>query len=613
LTDDRTDLVKRVKEANDVVDVVGSYIALRQTGNTYKGLCPFHDDHRPSLTVDSRFQRYRCWSCGKSGDVFNFIMDHDRVDFREALELLARRAGISLEKTADSAHQRSRAVMLDVVKWAAEVYHHCLLDSPTAEAARIYLGERKISGETVRKFGLGYAPPAGDWLVAKAVQAGHTFDTLEKVGLIALRTEGNGFYDRFRDRIIFPIRDRSGNPVGFGGRILPSSPLSAKAPKYYNSSETPLFKKSEQLYGLDQARQAAATAGYLAVVEGYMDVLMAHQKGIPQVVAPMGTALNVRHVQHLLRWVPRVVLVFDADAGGNTGVDRALEIFVQQNVELSIATLPAGLDPCELLVQQGAEAFQQVLGRAVDALEFKLSQVLSAESGSGVEGRRRAVDKILGIVALSPDKTSGEVAVKQELIVNRIARRLAVKEETVWARLGELRASRRRFAESVQRSAAGEDKRVAPAPYRERQLLEVLLAEPELVPLAAAEIKSDQLEHPGLRQLLEGMYHLLEEGETPELDRLRARIDNQALMDYALKAQEVGLANSERRAWLEKLIAEFRRCRVEPVRKELQNQLQVASDHTDAVELLRQLQNRTVSSDSGPLPVGGAGIGARRV
>jgi DNA primase len=536
-------------------------------------------------------------------------MDHDRVDFREALELLARRAGISLEKTADSAHQRSRAVMLDLVKWAAEEFHQCLLDSPAAEAARIYLGERKLTGETVRKFGLGYAPVNGDWLVAKAVQAGHSFDTLEKVGLIARRMEGSGFYDRFRDRVIFPIRDRNGQPVGFGGRILPSSPLSAKAPKYYNSSETPLFKKSEQLYGLDLARQAGTTAGYLAVVEGYMDVLMAHQMGIPQVVAPMGTALNIRHVQHLLRWVPRVVLVFDADAGGNSGVDRALEIFVSQNVDLSIAALPGGMDPCDMLVQQGPAAFQQVLDQAVDALEFKLTQVLTAENDTGVEGRRRAVDKILGIMALTPPMPGQEGTIKQELVVSRIARRMALKEETVWTRLREFRAARRRIEESSQRTVGtGEEQRLARAPSREKQLLEVLLADPELVSVAAAEIKPDQLDHPGLRQLLDGLYHLLEEGEPPELDRLRARIDNRPLMDYAMGAQGIGKANADRRSCLEKLLAEFRRRQVEPVKQELQNQLQAASDHTEAVELLRQLQHRTVSSESGPLPVGGAGF-----
>src|SRR5439155_5750404 len=222
--------------------------------------------------------------------------------------------------------------------------------------------------------GLGYAPATGDWLAQRAVPAGLSMDLLEKLGLVARRQEGNGYYDRFRDRIIFPIRNTRGQVVGFGGRILPSSSFADRAPKYYNSSDTPLFAKSEQLYGLDQARSAATEAGYLAVVEGYTDVLMAHQLGVCQVVATMGTALNGRHVQQLRRFVSRVVLVFDADAGGSTGVDRALQIFVSHNLDLAIATLPEGLDPCDLVVTQGPVPFRAALANAVDALEFKLQQ-----------------------------------------------------------------------------------------------------------------------------------------------------------------------------------------------------------------------------------------------
>ena len=329
--------------------------------------------------------------------------------------------------------------MLEAVRWAAEQYHRCLLDLPVAEGARRYLGERRLTGETVRRFELGYAPAAGDWLVQRAAGAQVSVELLEKVGLVALRQEGQGYYDRFRDRIIFPIRNTRGHAVGFGGRILPSSPFADRAPKYYNSCDTPLFTKSEQLYGLDEARTSATEAGYLAVVEGYTDVLMAHRLGVPQVVATMGTALNARHVQHLRRFVPRVVLIFDADAGGSTGVDRALQIFVSQNVDLAIATLPEGLDPCDLLVAQGPEPFRAALTQAVDALEFKLQQVLAANGAQGVEGRRRAVDAVLGVIALAPEMVGPESAIKQQLILSRIAQRLALQEETIWARLKELR------------------------------------------------------------------------------------------------------------------------------------------------------------------------------
>ena len=198
---------------------------------------------------------------------------------------------------------------------------------------------------------------------------------------------------------MFPIRDMSGQTVGFGGRMLPSSPLLKREqppPKYYNSAETMLFSKSRQLYGIDQARDAAVKSGCLAIVEGYTDVLMAHQMGVANVVATMGTALNERHIEQLRRVVPRVILVFDADAGGETGVDRAIEVFIKNDLSLQVATLPDGLDPCDLLVQQGPEPFQSALTKAVNVLEFKLNRVWAREAQGGLEGQHRAVEAVLG-------------------------------------------------------------------------------------------------------------------------------------------------------------------------------------------------------------------------
>jgi DNA primase len=598
LADDR---VKQVKDANDIVAVVEGYLELRPVGSKFKGLCPFHDDHNPSLVVDPQWQNYKCWSCGKYGDVLTFVQESERVSFAEALELLARRAGITLEKSPNSVQNQGRAAMLDVIRWAAQQFHECLLDSPLAEEARRYVGARGLTGETVRRYGLGYAPRSGVWLVQRAEAVGVDLDVLEKVGLIAPRTERGGYYDRFRDRVQFPIRDPRGQTVGFGGRILPTSPLSSRGQKYYNSTTTPLFNKSEQLYGLDCARQAAAKVGYLAVVEGYTDVLMAHQMGVGQVVATMGTALNARHVQQIKRFAPRVVLVFDADAGGDTGVDRALEIFASHDVDLAIATLPEGLDPCDLLVQQGADAFRRVLDQAVDALEFKLSQVLRRDAPSSVEETRRAVDAVLGIIALAPPLPGQAGTVKAQLMVNHIARRLGLKEETVWARLRELRARKRdRDGGATDRSHPEEaGPRTAKAAPEERQLLELLLADPALVAQTAAAIRPEEIAHPGLRGLLEGLYGLLAAGEPPTLDLLRPRLDNVHLAVKALELQAIGRALPDRAACLRQLLVFFQERRLKRVKQELHTQLNAARDPAAALELLRQLQNRNVELGPG--------------
>ncbi len=607
MNDDWVALKQKVKEASDIVAIVGGYIPLRPVGPTFKGLCPFHTDQRPSFDVDPRRQRYRCWACAKFGDVINFVQEFERVSFQEALELLARKAGISLEKAEKAQHGPSRASMLDVTKWAAEQFQQCLLDSPHAEKARVYLGQRRLSGETVRRFGLGFAPAMGEWLVQKAANDHKPAELLETVGLIGRRNESRGFYDRFRDRVMFPIRDPQGRIVGFGGRVLPDSPVAERGPKYYNSTETPLFSKSEQLYGIDFARDAVAKAGYLAIVEGYTDVMMAHQCGVPQVVATMGTALTPRHVQKLRHFAPRIVLVYDADEGGDKGVDKALEVFVSHDIDLRIASLPDGLDPCDLMVARGGEPFRKALEQAVDVFDYKLARVLARHGAQALDSRQLTIKQandikaeMLAVLVQTPEESSS----KLELMVNRVAHRIQVKEETVWRDLRELRV-RRRKSERVESRPAEEAKpqqpepaaaqpRVAKAARHEVELLEYLLAEPALVAVAADALPLDELEHPGLRVLLAGLYALHADGVCPDLDHLQARLDNEKLMDKARDLQDRGFDHPEPKANFPKVLQRFRDRRAKRRQEEIKNQVLAASDDPRAALAIwqRQLKNQ---------------------
>ncbi len=596
---DWSSLTKQVKDASDIVAVVGSYLTLRPVGRVFKAVCPFHNDSRPSLQVDPNFQNFRCWSCGKFGSVFDFVMGMEKVQFRESLELLARRAGIPMP--TDTAEGSRRALLLDAVKWAAQLYHDCLLESSSlADEARRYLGERHLSGDTVRKWQLGFAPASGDWLARQAADAPVPIDVLVEVGLLGERTERAGYYDRFRERVMFPIRDVRGQVVGFGGRILPTSAYASRAPKYYNSCDTQLFSKSDLMYGLDLARLAGQSAGCLAVVEGYTDVLMAHQMGVGHVVATMGTALTPKHVRQLRRYCPRVVLVFDADEGGQTGVDRALELFVREDVELAIARLPAGLDPCDLLVARGPEPFQTALSEAADALDFKLDQILR-QSTEGVENGRRAVEAVLGVLALVPDQAGPAAAMKRDLVLNRIAQRFGLTIETLRGRLDQVRQVARE--KTVQARGPADEIDVAAkagaarADALERELLEVLLADPMLVPAAKLEVPVQEVSHPGLRRLLDGLYALYDEGLTPDLDTLRLRLaDNSRLADFALRAQEVGLTHGDRSGWLRQILERFRERRATRRAVEVQGKLNATTDDEAAFALLRQLQQRAAVS-----------------
>jgi DNA primase len=586
------DQVSLVKQANDIVEVIGEYVSLRRRGGKHLGLCPFHDDHTPSMTVDSKWQSFKCWACGKSGDVFTFVMERERVDFREALELLARRANIPLKRGPGSAEHKNRLQMLDLMKWAEERYHQFLLTAAGAEAARNYLAERHLSTDTIQKYGIGYAPDSWTWLAKEARKKGWSDELLIEVGLCGTRESDGSCFDRFRDRVMFPIRDVRGRTIGFGGRILPSSSAAGEAPKYYNSSDTPLFTKSEHLYGLDQARATGEKEGYLAVVEGYTDVLMAHQVGVLHVVATLGTALNVRHIQQLRRFVPRVVLVFDADAGGERGVDQALELFISQDVDLAVATLPAGLDPCDLLVQQGPEPFRAALGQAVDALDFKLTQVMTAENMASVAGQTQAVDSILRVLAAAPEMPGQAGSLRRDLVVSRVAQRARLDVQKVWDRFRELARTKRPPAR-VERPQV-EPRKQAPADPAERELLEVLLAEPGLAARARAAVSPEDLQHPGLKRLLLELYTILAGGQVPDVDLLRARLaDNAPLAEHVLRLQSMGQVVPQRSACLEQLIDVFRERRIAAQTSDLRGQLQsVPSDAPVPVELFRQLQRK---------------------
>ena len=367
------DAKEQIRQKVDIVDLVGSSIPLRRAGRNYAGLCPWHADSKPSLQVNPERQTWKCWVCDIGGDIFSFVMQREGCDFVQALKMLAERAGISLDeghkKKIEPGSPDDKNTLYQCCEWAAKQFHEYLLHSEAAAVARSYIEERTITPASVEKFKIGFAADQWTWLIDRARTTPYSPAVLEACGLVG--NKDGRFFDFFKGRVMFPIRDTQGRTIAFGGRVLPQL-AEGKGGKYINTRETKLFSKSEQLYALDIVRNAITKTRSITVVEGYTDVIMCHQYGVDDVVAVLGTALTDRHLPLIRRFADRVNLVLDGDAAGQNRTNDILELFVAANMDLRILTLPEEFDPAEFLVERGGDAFRELMNGAVDALEHKI-------------------------------------------------------------------------------------------------------------------------------------------------------------------------------------------------------------------------------------------------
>ncbi len=475
------DSVERVKQAADIVEVISAHTDLRRQGARYTGLCPFHDERTPSFSVEPQEKLYHCFGCGVGGDVIKFVEEKDGLNFAEAVELLADRYGVELEREqedprAEAKRQRRRRLE-QLLDRAAAFYSSYLWESEEAGKARDYLARRGLREEVLRSFGVGYAPSAWDKLLVRGQRAGFSVEELRGVGLVQ-RGRSGGDYDRFRERIMFPIRDRRGRVFGFGGRAMRDD----QGAKYVNTAETEFFHKSQILYGVDQAKAAIAKAGRAVVVEGYTDVLALHQAGVEEAVGVMGTAITDEQVAALSGMVDEVVLALDADAAGQEAMLRAQRVAAGRRMRLRVAAMPAGEDPAEMMAEaDGAERFRALLQGAEELTAFQVGLVLGrTDVGSPVE-RDRALGEVAPVLA-----GMGETAGREDL-VRRIAERLDLDPAMV---MGRVVAATPASGGREQRPAApGPEQAASPASprrqgeltsreRRERALLAMCIAKP---------------------------------------------------------------------------------------------------------------------------------------
>jgi len=414
-------LAAEIKSKLPVVDVVGETVQLKRAGTAYKGLCPFHAEKTPSFIVTPDRETWHCFGCGEGGDIFTFLMRRDGIDFREALTRLAEKAGVELsERTAkeDRLRRRLREALEAAIAWYREVH----LQARQAERARAYLAERGLEADTLERFGIGYAPNTWDALTRRLIGRGFSNEELIGAGLASPSNRG-GVIDKFRGRIIFPIRDASGRAVGLGGRILPGT----DGPKYLNSPAGPLFDKSRTLFGIDLAKTAIRKAKLTVIVEGYTDVLAAHQAGFSNVVASLGTALTAGQVELATRYADAVALAYDVDLAGEAATQRGLleELGPDQSVsKVRVVRIPAGKDPDELIRSDPA-AWQKAVADAKPVIEYFIDRTAAEVDLDSVSGKRELTGRVLALLKRVGDP------VERSLYLQRLARLVGVDERVL--------------------------------------------------------------------------------------------------------------------------------------------------------------------------------------
>ncbi len=544
------DFKETVRLQTDIVSLIGESIQLqpRHGGREYAGLCPFHDDHNPSFHVYPDRQTYRCWVCNEGGDCFSFVMKHDHVEFRDALEVLARRAGIPIPaRKAQGGSGPDKSNLLEVLSWAEGVFHQTLLRSPAAEPARRYLEQRGFTQQTIARFRLGYHPNDWEW-IQKEARNRFSPSQLAAVCLVKQQEGGARYSDYFTDRVLFPIHNERGQPVGFGGRILPGQ--SDDFGKYFNSPESSVFHKSRLVYALSHARQGLRESGTAVVTEGYTDCIAAHQAGLANVVATLGTAMTVEQVTTLKRFAQKVVLVYDGDEAGQRAAERAVVRFLAQDVDLRVLTLPAGEDPADFIAHHGVETLASMIDAAPEAFDFVFQTLRQRHGIETVDGRTRILQSILGLLAVVPRLARN---VREDLLLHRTAERLGLPEKVVreqyMAARGTTSAPSSRslphagpdeptaFHEHTQRLVTG---RLTRDDRMECELLEALISVPALTPFAAQELDADDFRNPALGHIVRRLFQLSRNRAGFDFAKLLAQLDDQpGIKSVAVRLDEL--------------------------------------------------------------------------
>ena len=540
------DKKEEIRDTADIVEVVGDYVRLKKSGNGFVGLCPFHDEKTPSFHVTPRLGIYKCFGCGESGDVYSFIMEMEGVAFPDAMRTLAERYGIDLpqpeesEKNEEETHLREG--VSHALKYAGLFFHRQLHESDNAVKAREYLKERGYDEKIIRTFGLGYAPGKGDALLSSAKSEGLTEEYLAEADLIKPSNRGDGFYDTFRDRLMFPIFNPSGKVIAFAGRILSNN---KKTAKYVNSAQTIAYNKSEVVYGVNFARNDIRKEEEVILVEGYTDVITLYQHGIKNVVSSSGTSLTSKQINVLQRYGNRIVMIYDADDAGQKAMERGLKIALREGMEVNLLELPDGEDPDSFVKQFGKESFNEL--KKEKAEDFVTFTIHKAEKSGNIDkpgDRARMINTILEQIAEIPDEIQRQVYVQHLHQKTQQYRKGSDRE--LFQQLEKYLAEKKRADQRVKRreqvsrqSTPQQDPRPGPpsageqpsqsvlkrkSPFYEKEIIRLLLTfGPKMQKFIGHNVGADQFEEEDLREFYEDIMTRHIKGEEISIDHYSNR------------------------------------------------------------------------------------------
>jgi DNA primase len=568
-------VLAELRSASDIVEVIGEHTKLKKAGRSWKGLCPFHNERTPSFTVDRDKGLYHCFGCGAGGDVIHFVRQIDRLDFPEAVEALANRFGVKIPKRASRGPRDDRREKLLEALAAAQRFYQAALEKPGSRAAA-YLVERGVPEDAARRLGLGHAPDSWDALL-RALSPAYPESLLAEAGLIQPKSEGKGCYDRFRDRLLFVVRDDRGRPAGFGGRALSAG----QEPKYLNSPESPVFVKKRLLYGLSEARDAIRRKERVVLVEGYFDHLALLEAGIEETVASMGTALTPEQTEKLRRLAPRVVVCYDGDAAGRAATSSALVLLFAQGFRARVARLPEGEDPHDVLSNSGAAALSGRIEEAPEALEWLLETLRPDEVGISNTEKQLRTDAILDVLASIPD------AGHRESEIGRLAFAVGALRDALWQKTESLRKERTKPSPGTPGNQPV-FKQVATA-GPERRLLRALAAG-EFNSLILGVLRDEFLTDPTIRRIMAAVREAQETAETIDFQRQIAHLTEEERTFLAGVALEEGPEPTEKSVG--QLLKDLEKKYLERESERIQQEIGRAEASGDKAELERLMRHK---------------------